>query len=83
MKKKSKKKRRKSRNPPSGEASIQCPYCWQSFTIAVDSTGGETQSFVWDCEVCCRPIDVQLHFEPSSDSEAEDPAFSVSVERTQ
>ncbi|MBC7385099.1 MAG: CPXCG motif-containing cysteine-rich protein [Cryobacterium sp.] len=42
------------------EKEIQCPYCWESFSILVDPSEGEEQSFVYDCEVCCRPIDVEV-----------------------
>ncbi len=42
------------------ERQIQCPYCWESFEILIDPSEGEDQSFVYDCEVCCRPIDVQV-----------------------
>ncbi len=42
------------------ESEIQCPYCWEHFTILVDPSEGEEQAFVYDCEVCCRPIDVLI-----------------------
>jgi len=34
---------------------IQCPYCWESFTINVDCSVA-SQEYVEDCEVCCQPI---------------------------
>ena len=40
--------------------SVQCPYCGQSFELAVD-TSVPAQSFVTDCEVCCRPWQVTAH----------------------
>jgi hypothetical protein len=36
---------------------IQCPYCGQTFDLAVD-TSVPTQQFTTDCEVCCRPFEV-------------------------
>jgi hypothetical protein len=45
------------------EREIQCPYCWESFTLLVDPSEGDEQSFVYDCEVCCRPIDVVVRVE--------------------
>jgi hypothetical protein len=42
------------------EKQIQCPYCWESFEILIDPSEGEEQNFVYDCEVCCRPIDVEV-----------------------
>ncbi len=38
------------------ETSVQCPYCWERFTLLVDGSV-EDQEYVEDCEVCCRPID--------------------------
>jgi Cysteine-rich CPXCG len=34
-----------------------CPYCWETISILIDSSV-TNQSFVEDCEVCCRPIDI-------------------------
>lgn len=39
---------------------IQCPYCWESFEIIVDCSV-ETQEYIEDCEVCCRPILFDIH----------------------
>lgn len=38
------------------ETSVQCPYCWERFSILVDGSV-ESQEYIEDCEVCCRPID--------------------------
>jgi hypothetical protein len=38
-------------------ATVQCPYCGQSFDVAVD-TSIPDQRFTTDCEVCCRPFEV-------------------------
>ncbi|MBK8465266.1 MAG: CPXCG motif-containing cysteine-rich protein [Chloracidobacterium sp.] len=35
-----------------------CPYCWQEISFVLDLSAGE-QSYVEDCEVCCRPIEVK------------------------
>jgi hypothetical protein len=42
---------------------IQCPYCGQSFDLAVD-TSIPTQRFTTDCEICCRPFEVFVESEP-------------------
>ncbi len=34
-----------------------CPYCWQQISMVLDLSVGE-QSYVEDCEVCCRPIQI-------------------------
>jgi transcription elongation factor Elf1 len=42
------------------EYSFTCPYCSAEISIAVDVTAGRRQAFTYDCEVCCRPIAIQL-----------------------
>ena len=44
---------------------FSCPYCGEKLSIRVDLTGGEHQSFVYDCEICCRPIQIELELEDS------------------
>jgi hypothetical protein len=34
---------------------VQCPWCGEVFTTFVDASAGD-QSYVEDCQVCCRPI---------------------------
>jgi hypothetical protein len=41
---------------------IQCPYCGQTFELALDTTQSD-QRFTVDCEVCCRPMEVFLQCE--------------------
>ena len=38
------------------ETRVQCPYCWERFILLIDGSV-ESQEYVEDCEVCCRPID--------------------------
>ncbi len=40
-----------------------CPYCWQEISFVLDLSAGE-QSYIEDCEVCCRPI--QISFGPDA-----------------
>ncbi len=42
------------------EAEVVCPYCGEHFTIQVDCSAGD-QAFIQDCEVCCQPIQFDLH----------------------
>ena len=35
-----------------------CPYCWQEISLVLDLSAGE-QYYIEDCEVCCRPIQIQ------------------------
>ena len=37
-----------------------CPYCGEPITVRVDQTGGSRQFFITDCEVCCRPIQIEV-----------------------
>jgi transcription elongation factor Elf1 len=32
-----------------------CPYCWQKISMVLDLSVAE-QTYVEDCEVCCRPV---------------------------
>jgi len=38
---------------------VDCPYCGEQFTAAVDGSGG-SQDYIEDCPVCCRPIEFHL-----------------------
>ena len=42
---------------------IQCPFCGQSFELVVDTTV-PFQRFTTDCEVCCRPFEIEAKCEP-------------------
>jgi hypothetical protein len=35
-----------------------CPYCWQQISMVLD-TSVDAQTYVEDCEVCCKPIEVE------------------------
>ena len=37
------------------EHHFQCPYCWETISMFLESLKSE-QYYVEDCEVCCRPI---------------------------
>ncbi|TQV88202.1 CPXCG motif-containing cysteine-rich protein [Aliikangiella coralliicola] len=37
------------------EAAVQCPYCWEQIEVLIDCSV-DSQSYVEDCQVCCRPI---------------------------
>jgi hypothetical protein len=42
-----------------------CPYCGAPNSLRVDASGGRRQDFVTDCEVCCRPIEIEVDRDPS------------------
>ncbi|HEX2451116.1 MAG TPA: CPXCG motif-containing cysteine-rich protein [Gemmatimonadales bacterium] len=54
-------------------ATVVCPYCGQMVEIAVDPGSGGEQEYVEDCEVCCRPWRVSVHY-------AADGSVSVSLD---
>lgn len=39
---------------------FQCPYCWESISMLID-TSVSSQTYIEDCEVCCRPIQITYH----------------------
>jgi len=45
------------------EVDIDCPYCGEPVSLAIDETGGRTQVYVEDCGVCCQPIEVTARYD--------------------
>jgi Cysteine-rich CPXCG len=43
---------------------VRCPYCGERLDVRVDLTAQE-DSYIEDCEVCCRPIEFQVEREES------------------
>jgi transcription elongation factor Elf1 len=43
------------------EQFFQCPYCWEEISMLLD-TSVTQQTYIEDCEVCCRPIEVTSCF---------------------
>jgi hypothetical protein len=43
---------------------VACPFCGRMGTIAIDEGGGERQTVVEDCSVCCRPCVVHIDSSP-------------------
>ncbi len=42
---------------------VQCPFCGQSFELVIE-TQISSQQFTTDCEVCCRPFEVNVECRP-------------------
>ena len=40
------------------EKFIQCPYCLENVSILLDTGAQSNVNMVDDCEVCCRPIEI-------------------------
>lgn len=56
------------------EVEVQCPYCGEMIYVELDGSAGQTQRFISDCDVCCRPIEFVARF----DEEGE---FSLEAKR--
>lgn len=56
-------RKRKQRKRPTDEASYVCDACGEEIVIPLDLSAGESQEYVEDCPVCCRPnvIHVEIH----------------------
>lgn len=52
--------------PEQIEQSIGCPYCGESISILVDDSLPE-QSYIEDCQVCCRPIVISVAVDVDGD----------------
>lgn len=38
-----------------------CPYCWERISMILDSSEEES-NYIEDCEICCRPIEINFRF---------------------
>ena len=45
------------------EAEVDCPFCGERTVIGLDPGGGDTQEYVEDCQVCCRPWRVAVRYD--------------------
>ncbi|WP_298262539.1 CPXCG motif-containing cysteine-rich protein [uncultured Lutibacter sp.] len=41
---------------------FQCPYCWETISMLLDSSIVD-QIYIEDCETCCNPIEIHVTFE--------------------
>lgn len=44
------------------EATVSCPYCGEEVEITLDPGSGDIQDYIEDCEVCCRPWQVEVAY---------------------
>ncbi len=42
---------------------FSCPYCGEVIYLRIDASAGNDQAFIYDCEVCCRPIQIRIEIE--------------------
>ena len=52
--------------PELSEQTIACPYCGEAISVLVDDSLPE-QRYVEDCQVCCRPIVLDVTVDPDGD----------------
>ena len=44
----------------SAEGPLTCPYCGEPVEVVADEVGPESEEYVEDCPVCCRPWQVTV-----------------------
>lgn len=49
----------------SHEQFFTCPYCLQTISMVLDTSVEGIQEYIEDCEVCCRPIQIQYEADGS------------------
>ena len=52
------------------EKTIYCPYCGEMISILLDASV-EAQQYIEDCQVCCRPIEIQVVFSADGDCQVD------------
>lgn len=48
-------------------AATSCPHCGEPIDTFPDPGGGESQEYIEDCSVCCRPILFSATFDPETE----------------
>jgi hypothetical protein len=48
------------------ESGFQCASCGEWNTTSVDESAGRRQSYVEDCQVCCKPNVLRVEYDTSS-----------------
>jgi hypothetical protein len=46
---------------------VECPYCGEVIQLVVDTSAG-AQRYIEDCQVCCRPITVDMDVDADGDA---------------
>jgi hypothetical protein len=47
------------------EATVFCPHCGAPNALGLDPGSGAHQDYIEDCQVCCRPWRVRVHYDAS------------------
>ena len=57
------KKRRRPRDRMVDEGTYVCDACGEEIVIPLDLSAGDSQQYVEDCPVCCRPNVIHVEFD--------------------
>ncbi|HIE91616.1 MAG TPA: CPXCG motif-containing cysteine-rich protein [Acidobacteria bacterium] len=52
------------------EHGIHCPYCGEYQTVFIDPSDVDEESYIQDCQVCCRPITLTVTLDLDDDTQA-------------
>tara|TARA_R110002096_G_scaffold188467_2_gene368370 strand:+ start:5731 stop:5922 length:192 start_codon:yes stop_codon:yes gene_type:complete len=52
--------------PGLAEKTLSCPYCGEAISVLVDDSLAQ-QNYVEDCQVCCRPIVLDVTIDDGGD----------------
>jgi Cysteine-rich CPXCG len=47
---------------------VQCPFCREVFSVNLYLEDGESQEMVYDCEICCHPIELAAQWNADTES---------------
>lgn len=50
------------------DAQYECPHCGEPNFIFIDASAGSEQSYVEDCQICCRPNLLSINVESDGQS---------------
>jgi hypothetical protein len=50
------------------QAGFQCAGCGEWNTTSVDESAGRRQTYVEDCQVCCKPNVLQVEYDLTGDA---------------
>ncbi|MDX1946490.1 MAG: CPXCG motif-containing cysteine-rich protein [Pirellulaceae bacterium] len=57
------KRRRDSEHYTPDEGRYLCDWCGEEIVVPLDASAGESQEYVEDCPVCCRPNVIGVEFD--------------------
>lgn len=48
------------------DAEFPCAYCGEINATSIDLSAGKAQSYIEDCQVCCRPNRLEIQFDSNA-----------------